>query len=61
MKEERNVTCKDLDKMTDIQWLELGGTRTENVNRVVKEISKRKYLEIEGVSLCKAFRQLPWS
>lgn len=61
LKEERNVTCKDLDRMTDIQWLELGSTRTENVNRVVKEISKRKYSEIEGVSLCKAFRQLPRS
>lgn len=48
-------------KLTDIQGLEFGSTRTENVNRVIKEISKTKHLEIEGVSVSKEFRQLPWS
>lgn len=47
--------------MTDVQWLEFGSARTENVNRVVKEISKTKHLEIEGVSLSKGFGQLLWS
>lgn len=38
LKEEKNVACKELDNMTDIQWLELGSTRTENVSRVVRDI-----------------------
>lgn len=46
----------ELEKVTDIQWLEFGNTRTENVNGVIKEISKTKHLETVGVSLSKGFR-----
>ncbi|XP_032450484.1 ephrin type-A receptor 3-like [Lynx canadensis] len=59
--ERRPGDSKELEKVTDVQWLEFGSARTENVNRVVKEISKTKHLEIEGVSLSKGFRQLLWS
>lgn len=61
LKEQKNITCTELEKVPDIQGLEFGSTRTENVNRVIKEISKTKHLEIEGVSLSKEFRQLLWS
>lgn len=44
--------------MTDIQRVEFHNLRTENVNGVIKEISKIKHLEVEGVSVCKQFRQL---
>lgn len=44
LKEGKNVTCKELDKVTDIHWLEFSSARTENVNRVIKEISKRKLI-----------------
>lgn len=53
-----NVACTELEKVTDIQWLGFGSARTENVNRAITEISRRKALEAEGIFLCKRFRQL---
>lgn len=47
--------------MTSIQWLGFSSARTENVNRAMKEISRRKHLEIEGISLCEESKQLLWS
>lgn len=44
-----NVTCTELEKVTDSQWLRFGTTRTENVNRVMKEIPRRKPLETEQI------------
>lgn len=60
-KQWKNVTGTELEKVTDIQWLEFGTTGAENVKRVVKEISNTKHLEIEGISLSKGFRPLLWS
>lgn len=53
-----NVACTELEKVTDSQWLRFGTTRTENVNRVMKEIPRRKPLETERIFSCKGFRQL---
>lgn len=44
LQEGKNVTPEELDKVTDFQWLEFSSARTENVNRVIKEISKRKLI-----------------
>lgn len=44
LQEGKNVTPEELGKVTDFQWLEFSSARTENVNRVIKEISKRKLI-----------------
>lgn len=45
------MISKDVGDLIYSQWLYFGHARTESVNRVGKEISKTKHLEIVGFLL----------